>query len=128
MAAIAQRTSPAELEIHAPGEVTRSVVLERDSYRLGRADSNELCFPDVTGLSREHLVFEREGSSWVVRDLGSTNGTFVNGARIGAPCQLNPADRVAVGQLTLVFSEGIRPGAPAVVFVDESSAPAASTT
>jgi hypothetical protein len=128
MAAIAQNTGPVELRILAPGGVTRSVVLERDRYRLGRAGSNELCFPDVTGLSREHLVFEREGSGWVVRDLGSTNGTYVNGIRIDRPCRLHPADRVTLGLLTMVFSEGIRRTADAVVFVEDPSAPAASTT
>ena len=104
------------------------MILEHDRYRIGRAEGNELSYPGVTGLSREHSVFEREGSTWIVRDLGSTNGTYVNGARIDKTRVLRARDRVALGELTLVFIESAPSVAEEVVFVEDDSALTASTT
>ncbi len=105
------------------------VKLEQDRYELGRADSNSLCFSDVLGLSRQHLVFERQGINWIVRDVGSTNGTFVNGARITSAQVLRPRDRVNVGELSIVFNEADAPRlAPqTVTFIEERVAPAQTT-
>ena len=102
--------------------------LEADSYRVGRAASNQLSYPNALGLSREHLAVEREGSHWVARDLGSTNGSQVNGERLTAPRILRPGDRITAGQVTMVYSEIGKPAAHAVVFTDEASATAGTTT
>ena len=74
-----------ELSISTPKGTTQHVSLERDRYELGRAESNALCFQDVVGLSRKHLVFEREGANWVVRDLGSTVMVRSSTARASPP-------------------------------------------
>src|SRR5579863_2745812 len=119
--------SPAELVIEVNGD--RSVLrLEAPRYRVGRAESNELSYPYVTGLSREHLAVEREGSHWVARDLGSTNGSLVNGERISEPRILRSGDRIKAGQITLVYEEIKRPAVDAVVFTDEASATTGATT
>src|SRR6202049_3043565 len=117
-------TMPSELSIQTPSGKTQLVKLEGEKYELGRAESNALCFQDVVGLSRKHLVFERDGTNWVVRDLGSTNGTFVNGARISGVQILRSKDRVNVGELSIVFNEPAAPAPPAnrtVVFIEGSS-------
>src|SRR6266700_3995097 len=108
-----------QLAIRLPNAETQCVPLERDRYDLGRAESNALCFHDVTGLSRRHAAFEREGSKWMVRDLGSTNGTFVNGNRVSGAHWLRPNDRVDVGELSMVFIEAQEPAAQTVVFIDD---------
>jgi phosphoserine phosphatase RsbU/P len=119
--------SPAELVIEVNGD--KSVLrLEAPRYRVGRAESNELSYPYVTGLSREHLAVEREGSHWVARDLGSTNGSLVNGERISEPRILRSGDRIKAGQITLVYEEIKRPAVDAVVFTDEASATTGATT
>ncbi|HVN63785.1 MAG TPA: FHA domain-containing protein, partial [Candidatus Binataceae bacterium] len=100
---------PPELSIQTPNGKIQHVALERDRYEVGRAESNALCFQDVVGLSRKHLVFERNGANWMVRDLGSTNGTFVNGARLTDGKVLRSKDRVNVGELTIIFNEGTVP-------------------
>lgn len=111
-----------ELAIRLPNGKTQRVPLERDLYQLGRAESNALCFQDVTGLSRRHAVFQRSGSNWVVLDLGSTNGTYLNGKRISSEGQvLQSNDRVEVGELTLVFTEGAAPASQTVIFTDTPS-------
>lgn len=128
MAAAPQHSGRPELQIFTPDGKMRSVGLELNRYGLGRAFSNELCYPDLNGISREHLVFERQGSDWVVRDLGSTNGTLVNGSRITTPHTLQSNDQVVAGQLTVVFTGSVASAPQTVVFVEKLPSPPGSTT
>jgi phosphoserine phosphatase RsbU/P len=130
MTAAAQTTGRPELRIQMPDGTTRTVTLERDRYGLGRTLANELCYPEVSGLSREHLVFERTGANWVLRDLGSTNGTLINGTPVKAPHVLQSNDRVNAGQLTLTFTEPTRVVAPpqTVIFIEKPPSPPGGTT
>ena len=70
------------LLILAPDGSTRRLPLEGESLPLGRSGAGPLTFPEDLGLSRQHLVFAREGDEWTVTDLGSKNGSFVNGERL----------------------------------------------
>ena len=117
-----------ELSIRIPGKDAQTVVLDQDRYELGRADSNDLCFREIAGLSRKHMVFERDGANWVVRDLGSTNGTFVNGAQVNGTHVLRPRDRVTAGELSVIYSEGGAPAAQTVVFVEKAATATQETT
>lgn len=64
---------------------------------LGRAATCAIGLPDDTFASQLHArVFVREGATWL-EDLGSTNGTHLNGEKLTAPVQLNIGDRVQVG-------------------------------
>lgn len=104
--------------------------LEAASYRVGRAVSNQLSYPGVIGLSREHLAIELDGNAWVARDLGSTNGSQVNGVRIGAPCVLRSGDRITAGEVTLLYREKPRqrPAANTVLFTEDASTTTGSST
>src|SRR6266849_5564097 len=119
---------PRELLIHTSDGKTRSLHLERDRYMLGRSSANELCYSEDAGLSRQHLVLERDGQTWTVRDLGSKNGTFVNGVRITGVHPLGPNDRITAGHLAMEFAEKMSPAANTVVFEESSPTSAASTT
>src|ERR1700722_1304656 len=125
--AAASAFTPAEISIVVNG-VQSVLRLEAASYRLGRALSNQLSYPGDAGLSREHLAIEGDGSEWVVRDLGSTNGTLVNGERISEPRILRSGDRIMAGQVTLVYRESGDPSAGAVVFTDDTSPTTGDTT
>ena len=81
---------PSELLIEV-GSVKSMRLLDAPGYRVGRAASADLCYPDVQGLSREHLALERHDERWIARDLGSTNGTFINGQRLSEPGRCVPA-------------------------------------
>ncbi len=89
---------------------------------------NELCYPDDSGLSRQHLVFERSGNEWAVRDLDSKNGTQVNGVRIKGTHVLQPGDRVTAGHLTMQQKTNEpESAAQTVLFVAESASPISTT-
>jgi len=126
--AVSLGTKSPELAIRTPAGETQVIILKQDRYELGRADTNDLCFREVAGLSRKHLVFERDGANWVVRDLGSTNGTFVNGTQVSGTHVLRPRDKVTAGELSVVFSEGGAPAAQTVVFVEKPAATTQETT
>jgi hypothetical protein len=79
----------------------RSYPLSIGSTVIGRGDQANLRLPDV-GISRRHARLDFDGAQVVLTDLGSTNGTMVNGQRVSAVA-LNPGDIVQLGTTTLTF-------------------------
>lgn len=71
---------------------------------IGR-DPNQcsLAFPDTDRLSRRHACIEQAGGDWIISDLGSTNGTYINGTRISGPSALRPGDQIGLGSFMLRF-------------------------
>jgi len=65
--------------------------------KVGSADDSDIVVAQQT-VSRLHCSLEWTGSAWTIRDLGSTNGTFVNGDRIDTPHLLKPSDQVTLGR------------------------------
>ena len=118
-----------ELTIRTPDGKSRSVGLTNDKLALGRSATNELCYPEDVGLSRQHLLFERSEAGWSVRDLGSKNGTLVNGNRITSAHKLATGDRISAGHLNIDFCESGAAGpSNTVVFVDSAVVATATTT
>ncbi len=74
--------------------------LLQDPTTLGRLPENDLPFDDA-GCSSRHAVLRREGGRWSLEDLGSTNGTWVNGQRLEQPHPLKEGDRIQVGAQVL---------------------------
>ncbi len=107
---------------------TVTVPLNRDRISLGRSSVNELCYPDDSGLSRQHLAFTRANGDWFVEDLGSKNGTLLNGQRIDRKSTFNPGDRVTAGHLTIEFADHAPNLTHTVVFVDQADSFSGSTT
>ncbi|WP_445009822.1 FhaA domain-containing protein [Virgisporangium ochraceum] len=79
----------------------RAYPLSIGSTVIGRGDQANLRLPDV-GISRRHARLDFDGSQVVLTDLGSTNGTMVNGQRVSAVA-LNGGDVVQLGTTTLTF-------------------------
>jgi hypothetical protein len=92
-----------ELRVTSPDGLTRTVVLQGAALVLGRAKDNDLSFPEDDGLSREHLKFAWADDGWTVEDLGSKNGTLVNGKQIQGKHVLEPGDRVSASCVTIIF-------------------------
>jgi hypothetical protein len=69
---------------------------------IGRSAECELRVPSVAA-SRRHAAVTRQGDDVIVRDLGSTNGTLVNGEKIPGQRALEPGDRIEVGGVVVTF-------------------------
>ena len=82
---------------------TRLVELTTDRSTLGRGSSNDVVVPLDPSVSRLHAVIERYPTGFSVRDLGSANGTFVNGERVMGERRLRTGDEIRLGDSRLVF-------------------------
>jgi serine/threonine-protein kinase len=74
---------------------------QHDSFLIGRNPEAHLCLPDDRYFSRNHCLLEMNPPHSFLRDLGSTNGTFVNGQRV-KDVYLNNGDRIQCGETILV--------------------------
>ncbi|MFI6843512.1 FHA domain-containing protein [Kitasatospora sp. NBC_00085] len=72
---------------------------------IGRVPGSGLRLHDIS-VSRHHAELRREGDSWVLYDLGSTNGTHVNGLRIAGGVRVRPGDQVRFGNLEFRLASG----------------------
>src|SRR4030042_999250 len=95
-----------------PGTV---YALESDQIGIGRDSSNEIAINDAE-VSRRHARLTFQGGKYVLEDMGSTNGTFVNGQRLSGPRVLKPGEVISFGeQIMLVFEAvNLDPGATMV--------------
>lgn len=84
-----------------PGRPPQTVELRRDVVVIGRGSDADVRLPD-TGVSRRHAELRREGDDIVLVDLGSTNGSIVNGRR-AERVRLSSGDRIQLGATTLMF-------------------------
>lgn len=106
-----------ELQILAPDGNSRIVPLEGERITAGRSAAAEISYPEDHGLSRRHLALERDGDGWALVDLGSKNGTMLNGVRIASRTRLQPGDRIAAGHLILTYDgAAVNPPRPVVIF------------
>jgi len=89
--------------IYKPGQPDeRSYEIEAEPLLIGRAEEHPIAIPDKS-LSRSHARVERAGDAGFIVDLGSKNGTFVNGAPVGR-AELHHGDRVVLGDIAFAFS------------------------
>jgi pSer/pThr/pTyr-binding forkhead associated (FHA) protein len=79
-------------------------LLDRDTTSAGRHPDSDIFLDDVT-VSRRHAEFRRDGAEFVVVDVGSLNGTYVNRDRIDK-VTLKDSDEVQIGKYRLVFFAG----------------------
>jgi len=120
-----------EIVIQCPDGQIKTVPLQGDRFTVGRSSMAELCFPDDAGLSRQHMMLERDGDDWNVQDLGSKNGTMVNNIPLRAKLRLKPGDRITAGHLAIVYDDkgaGARPAEGVVVFESAEPDPPSTST
>lgn len=102
------------------GNAQRILSLRMQRVTIGRSDENDLILAQDPTVSRHHAVLEQVSNLWRIRDLQSSNGTFVNGTRVRAAAQVNPGDRVSVGSSSLMIvdaTEGLASGSGKTVLV-----------
>ena len=79
------------------------VALNSTQLTVGRGGQNDIALPHDDYVSARHARFEpRQDGVWI-QDLGSTNGTYLNGARLEEPRRLTPGDVVRVGETDLRY-------------------------
>ncbi|MCJ7567952.1 MAG: FHA domain-containing protein [Anaerolineales bacterium] len=88
--------------------------LTKDVSLIGRDVTNDVIVGDAE-VSRQHARLTRTPGGYVLEDLGSTNGTFVNGERLVAPRVMNPGDLVALGETISLTFNATAPEAAATV-------------
>ncbi len=94
-----RQLSRCALVILSGPERGRERVIEGDVFRIGKSKDNELVLPDET-VSRSHCEIVRDRRGYVLRDLGSTNGTLLDGAEI-KEAWLKPGAVITVGKVEL---------------------------
>ena len=87
---------------------------------IGRERDNDVTLLDLKA-SRYHATITMEGGQWLLKDLGSVNGTSLNDTSLLAPAPLQNGDQITIGETVLAFRAPVRPGA-------ESSAVSAAST
>ncbi len=97
------------LVVTPPGGAEEELILAPErSYRLGRALDNELPLGDPS-VSRHHLELRWEAGAWRARDMGSRNGSSLNGLPLEGEAALAPGDRLRVGEVELCLQGAAAP-------------------
>lgn len=110
---VPSHVAPAAVPVPAPGPVATANprligpdgvihALTDDVFRIGRLQDCQARFDDPN-VSRHHAELRRSAEGYGVIDLGSTNGTLVNGVRIAGETRLNDGDTVSVGNNSLTY-------------------------
>jgi hypothetical protein len=71
---------------------------------IGRAGANDISIEDSFASGRHARLYDREGVVYI-EDMNSTNGTYVNGRRLGAQQMLRPDDRIRIGDTEFRFEQ-----------------------
>jgi len=78
-----------------------TVLIDQDLTRIGRSPDSDVFLNDVT-VSRKHVEIQRDAGRFIVRDVGSLNGTYVNRERCDT-VEVSSGDELQVGKFKLVF-------------------------
>lgn len=95
---------PSHLEVWKPSG-RELIPLDGQRVTLGKMPTNTVALVHDDTVSRLHAVLENLGFAWSLRDLGSRNGTYLNGERITAERVLRSGDEVRIGKSRLMFWE-----------------------
>jgi serine phosphatase RsbU (regulator of sigma subunit) len=92
--------------VRTPGHPPITFEVTKRRIAIGRSARNDLCLDDPFA-SRVHAELRREGQTLWLTDLGSANGTYVNGVRIREAVPIAPGDRVQIGETLLDVLPGV---------------------
>jgi len=96
-----------QLVMHSGPTPGKIFPMEGDVLTIGREAGNAIVINDAE-VSRKHTQFVFQGGKYIVTDLGSTNGTFVNGQRLTGQHILQPGEVISLGeQINLLFESVI---------------------
>lgn len=96
------------LIVRGPAAGTR-IELTGTHMTVGRAADTDVFLDDIT-VSRQHANFDRDGDNWILVDLGSLNGTYVNRQRVDR-VELRNGDEIQIGKYRFHYARGAAAGA-----------------
>lgn len=113
------------LAVYKNKKLDLAVPVTEITTTIGRDDGNSVQLPD-TKVSKFHAVIRAKDEQWTIEDLGSTNGTMVNGADIKSS-QLVNGDLISIGPFELVFESSVTGEWVPSFLMDQSSKIACQT-
>src|SRR5437868_11485956 len=114
--------------VRSGGLMGQRLPVKTPVVNLGRADYNDIVLPDPS-ISTSHAKLQRREGVWMLVDLDSTNGTFVEGERVRGEAPLGPGAIVRLGDVQLLFEPAdekqgvLKGGGTQVLRTPHSSAP-----
>jgi hypothetical protein len=90
--------------------------LEKSEIAIGRDPSNDIVINEAE-VSRKHARLLLQDEKYVLEDLGSTNGSFINGQRLMGPQELRPGDMILLGENISITFELLQPDADGTIAV-----------
>lgn len=94
-----RRAEPGQLVVHVPAGKPQVIALHSGDVTFGR-DGCDVVLNDPY-VSERHARVYREGDEWLLADLGSTNGTFLNQTKVTSPTPVAAGDQFGIGKTTV---------------------------
>jgi hypothetical protein len=107
-----QNSDSSRLVVRRGPQPNQTYELSKDVQTIGRDITNDIVINDPE-VSRHHLRFTRGGGGFTVEDIGSTNGSYVNGQRLVGAKPLNNGDMIGLGETVTLGYEVVRAAPPA---------------
>lgn len=114
------------LVIKAGPNVGKSFTLEKSELFIGRDLGNDVVINDPE-VSRRHARLVQQGDSYLLEDLGSTNGCFIRGQRLSGPYLLVPGDVLTFGERITLLYEAVTAASEAQTIPDSRREPIVQT-
>jgi serine phosphatase RsbU (regulator of sigma subunit) len=115
----------AEVTVHSPLFSSFRHTLQGPVVSIGRASECAIPIKDRF-LSRKHAEIVAEGDRWILKDLGSVNGTYINGSRVVKNVLLKGGDRIRLGDSEIVFETPENPTDKFLAVADTAERPSIS--
>ncbi|MFF4650269.1 FHA domain-containing protein [Streptomyces sp. NPDC001380] len=96
-----RRGAPTQLVVVQGSLAGTTVALQGQTITLGRAHDSTIVLDDDYASSRHARIYPDQGGQWVVEDLGSTNGTYLDRQRLTAPTPLQPGTPIRIGRTVI---------------------------
>jgi pSer/pThr/pTyr-binding forkhead associated (FHA) protein len=95
-----KRAQPRELVVTEAEGIARTYPMAEEPLQIGRSEACQVILQDTYASQMHARVFPKDGE-WFVEDLGSTNGTYLNRAKVSHPSPVGAGDEIRIGKTSL---------------------------